>query len=68
MRARVQWSFMGEPQMPRQLATTGVYALLRHPQGRTLPPPPPAAAPSSTSSALASPLHTPTNHPLTPPP
>lgn len=26
------WSFMGEPQIPRHLVTTGPYALLRHPQ------------------------------------
>jgi protein-S-isoprenylcysteine O-methyltransferase Ste14 len=27
------WSFLGAPQVPRQLVTTGPYALLRHPQG-----------------------------------
>jgi protein-S-isoprenylcysteine O-methyltransferase Ste14 len=27
-----EWSFMGEPQIPRHLATGGPYALLRHPQ------------------------------------
>jgi protein-S-isoprenylcysteine O-methyltransferase Ste14 len=27
----LQWSFLGEPQLPRRLVTTGPYALLRHP-------------------------------------